>query len=316
MVAVMHLRIVSPTHRTESLLIALGTVPNVVNLVVIEGAARRPAGDLVLLDVPPESSNDVVALLRARGIDRHGSITIERRGTVLSAAADSAMAAAPGSSSEAVIWAEVEARSRAEIELTVSFVLMLVLATLIAAVGILTDSPILVIGAMVIGPEYAPVVGIALGVFRRSRDHATTAARTLLVGMSFGVVAPLLFALVVRAVDGTPATYADGTRSLTRFITHPDGWSVVVAVLAGLAGTISLTQARPSALVGVFISVTTIPAAANIGVAAAYGRGGEVVGALTQLALNLALIVTAGVATFTVERWVDRRVHRRRRPLP
>lgn len=312
----MHVRIVSPAHRTESLLVALATVPNVVNLVVIEGAARQPVGDVVLLDVPPELANDVVALLRARGIDRQGSITIERHGTVLSTAADSAMAAAPGSSSEAVIWAEVEARSRGEIELTVSFVLMLVLATLIAAVGILTDSPILVIGAMVIGPEYGPVVGVALGVFRRNRDHATTAARTLLVGMAFGVIAPFLFALGVRAVGGTPALYASGARPLTQFISHPDGWSVVVAILAGLAGTISLTQARPSALVGVFISVTTIPAAANIGVAAAYGRGDEAWGALSQLALNLALIVTAGAVTFAVERWVDRRMHRRRRPLP
>ena len=312
----LHVRVVSPAHRTEAVLVALGTVPHVVNLVVIPGAARRPVGDVVMLDVPPELANEVVALLRARGVDREGSISIERHGTVLSTAADAAAAAAPGSSSEAVIWAEVEARSRDEIELTVSFVLMLVLATLIAAVGILTDSPILVIGAMVIGPEYGPLVGVALGLFRRNRRHATTAVRTLVAGFAGGVAASLLFSLGVRAFDAAPALYESGARPLTQFISHPDGWSVVVAILAGLAGTISLTQARPSALVGVFISVTTIPAAANIGVAAAFGRGSEAVGASLQLLVNLVLIVVAGAITFTVERWVDRRFHRRRRPLP
>lgn len=312
----LHVRIVTPSARTEAVLVALGSVPHVINLIVLTGAARQPKGDVVMLDVPPELANEVVRVLRARGIDRDGSITIQRHGTVLSAAAVDAAAAAPGSSSEAVIWSEVEARSREEIELTVSFVLMLVLATLIAAVGILTDSPILVIGAMVIGPEYGPLIGVALGLFRRNRDHALTSLRTLVVGFAGGIGAALAFCAVVRAVGAEPDAYVAGARPLTQFISHPDGWSVVVAILAGLAGTISLTQARPSALVGVFISVTTIPAAANIGVAAVFGRGDEAVGALLQLLVNLALIVVAGAATFAVERWADHRFHRRTRPLP
>jgi uncharacterized hydrophobic protein (TIGR00271 family) len=313
---VLHVRIVMPSGRTEPVLIALGAVPHIVNLIVLPGAARQPDGDVVMLDVPPELANEVVRVLRARGVDRDGSITIQRHGTVLSNAAVDAAAAAPGSSSEAVIWAEVEARSRDEIELTVSFVLMMVLATLIASVGILTDSSVLVIGAMVIGPEYGPLVGVALGVFRRNRTHALTAARTLLVGFAGGIGAALAFGAAVRAVGAEPDAYVAGVRPLTQFISHPDGWSVVVAILAGLAGTISLTQARPSALVGVFISVTTIPAAANVGVATVFGRGDEALGALSQLFANLALIVVAGAVTFVVERWADRRFHRRRRPLP
>jgi uncharacterized hydrophobic protein (TIGR00271 family) len=312
----MHLRVISPVDRTEAVLTALAAVPNVVNLVVIDGAARNPTGDVVMLDVPNELANHVIAVLRARGIDRVGSITVERSGTMLSAAATRATADAPGASSEAVVWSEVEARSRDDVELTVSFVLMLVLATLIAAVGILTDSPILVIGAMVIGPEYGPLIGVALGLFRRRRQHAVTALRTLTIGLVCGVGMATSFTAIVRLLDGTPAAYEAGARPLTQFISHPDWWSVLVALLAGLAGTISLTQARPSALVGVFISVTTIPAAANIGVAAAHGRGSEAWGAVGQLGLNLALIVLAASIAFLVEDRVGRRMGRRRRLLP
>ena len=67
-----------------------------------------------------------------------------------------------------------------------------------------------------------------------------------------------------------------------------------VAVLAGVVGMLSLTTPKSSALVGVLISVTTIPAAANIGVAAAYDDWDDVRGAALQLGVNLAGIFIAG----------------------
>lgn len=240
----LHVRVVTPADRTQSLITALGTVPNVVNLIVLPGAARQPVGDVLMVDVPNEVANEVIALLRARGADRHGSISIERSATMLSAAGTTAAANAPGASTEAVVWSEVEARSRDDSELTVSLVLMLVLAVLIATVGILTDSVVLIIGAMVIGPEYGPLVGVALGLFRRNARHAGTALRSLIVAFVCGLLAAFAFAAVVRAVGATPDPYEAGVRPLTQFISNPDGWSVVVALLAGLAGTISLTQAK------------------------------------------------------------------------
>ena len=85
-----------------------------------------------------------------------------------------------------------------------------------------------------------------------------------------------------------------GTHSETIFISDANRYSVVVALLAGVAGMISLTTAKAGALIGVLISVTTIPAAGNIGLAAAYGDWGEFRGASAQLAINLVCIVGAG----------------------
>jgi uncharacterized membrane protein len=98
-----------------------------------------------------------------------------------------------------------------------------------------------------------------------------------------------------------PEGYHLGDRQLTSFIAHPDGMAVVVALLAGVVGMLSLTEARGGALIGVLVSVTTIPAVANVGVATAYGEWSEVGGAALQLVLNVTALVIAGVVTLAVQ---------------
>jgi uncharacterized hydrophobic protein (TIGR00271 family) len=107
--------------------------------------------------------------------------------------------------------------------------------------------------------------------------------------------------LSFRATGLGPDSYDLTDRQLTAFISHPDGMAVVVAVLAGIVGMLSLTEGRSGALVGVLVSVTTIPAVANVGVATAYGEWAEVGGAALQLTLNLVGLTVAGVATLAVQ---------------
>ncbi len=114
---------------------------------------------------------------------------------------------------------------------------------------------------------------------------------------------------MIRAVGLTPDDFSAEIHPLTQFISHPDAFSLIVAMFAGCAGVLSLTSAKSGALVGVLISVTTIPAAANIGVAAAYGQWNEWRGAMAQLGVNLLGIFLAGIATL----WVQRRIYMRRR---
>jgi uncharacterized membrane protein len=91
-------------------------------------------------------------------------------------------------------------------------------------------------------------------------------------------------------------------------ISKPDLYSVIVAVIAGAVGVISILQARASALIGVFISVTTIPAAADMGVSAAFGRWEETAGATEQLLLNVVILLVVGVAALVLQRrfWAGR----------
>ena len=116
--------------------------------------------------------------------------------------------------------------------------------------------------------------------------------------------------LVFEATDRIPEDFEPTDHPLTSFIANPDFFSFFVAYVAGIAGVLALTSAKSGALVGVLISVTTIPAAANMGVAGALGEWGEAGGAALQLIVNLVAIVLAGVTTLFLQRryYVGRRV--------
>ena len=304
-----HLRLVVPPHEVEPILQLLERTDAVINVIHLPGAARKPSGDVVLCDVAREEGSYVLTQLRDTGLESTGSIAVETIDTALSDAARDAERAAPGSSSDAVIWEEVEARTSESAELSLSFLAFMVIATMIAGVGILTDSLILIIGAMVVGPEFGPLAGICVAAVQRRLDLAQRSFIALAVGFPLAIVATLVGTLLVRAVDLGPEKLHSGDRAVTLFISDPDAFTVIVAVLAGVAGVLSLTSAKSGALIGVLISVTTIPAAANVGAATAYGDWNELGGAAAQLGINLAAIILAGVATLTLQRLsYDRRV--------
>jgi len=130
------------------------------------------------------------------------------------------------------------------------------------------------------------------------------------------VAITVLATLALEAGDLIPEGFSTAEHPFTDFISDPDFFSFLVAYIAGTAGVLSLTSAKSGALIGVLISVTTIPAAANVGVAGALGDGGEATGAAAQLALNLGAIVLAGVVTLFIQRrwYVARRVRHLRDP--
>jgi uncharacterized membrane protein len=106
-----------------------------------------------------------------------------------------------------------------------------------------------------------------------------------------------------------PATFTEEDHGFSEVISNPDAFSFFVAACAGIAGILSLTTAKSGALTGVLISVTTIPAAANVGVAAAYEDWPAMGGSLLQLGINLSVLCAAAVGTLLVQRRV---FHRRR----
>ena len=304
-----HLRIVAPDDCSERVLELLRASPGAVNVIHLPGAATKPEGDVILCDVAREDASVILADLREYGVHERGSIAIEDIDAHLSRAAHKAEEAALGLPSDAVVWEEVEARTSESTELSVSFLAFMVLATQIAAIGILIDSQILIIGAMVVGPEFGPLAGLCVALVSGRGELARRSAAALVVGFPVAIAAALALTAVLKATGVADAVLDGEERNLTAFISHPDAYSAIVAYLAGTAGVLSLSTAKSGALVGVLISVTTIPAAGNVGVAAAYGDWDEMGGALQQLGLNLTAIVLAGIATL----WLQRRWYIKRR---
>jgi uncharacterized hydrophobic protein (TIGR00271 family) len=297
-----HLRIVVPGKRSAAVLELLDGMGSACNLVFLEGVARKPVGDVILCDVAREDASVIVSDLRELEVDVEGSIAIEEIDSQISQAADRAERHAEGAVADAVVWEEVESRTSEDTELSGVFLAFIALACLIASVGIFLDSPILIVGAMIVGPEFGPIAAFCVAIVQRRRASAQRSFIALAVGFPVGITAAWLFTLFADAVGLISERFVLADHPLTEFISHPDGLSFVVAIFAGIAGMLSLTSAKSGALIGVLVSVTTIPAAANIGVAAALADWSMWRGAMAQLAVNLAAIILAGVVTLFIQR--------------
>ncbi|MGI5481207.1 DUF389 domain-containing protein [Streptomyces lavendofoliae] len=310
----LHLRLIVPADRTEEVVGTIEKTVGTTHLVVVPGAARDPAGDLVLCDVAREAGDGLISGLCALGLDRSGSIAVEDIGLSLSERAEKAEEDAPGEGADAVLWEQLQDATHEESTLSVTYVAFLTLATMIAACGVVLDNAILIVGAMAVGPEFGPLAGICTALVQRRPRLAVRSLVALLVGFAAAMALTVLFGLAMDAAGLFSESMLHGERPNTGFIYAPDWFSFVVGLLAGAAGTLSLTSAKSGALVGVAISVTTVPAAANAAVALGYGDLDQTKGSVEQLLLNLLAIVIAGTLTLLAQKffWARQRGATRR----
>jgi uncharacterized hydrophobic protein (TIGR00271 family) len=303
---VIHLRLILPHDAFDDVVAYLREDERVTHVLVWPGAALDPPGDAVSCDVAREAASDVIATLKDLGLAGAGAIAIEEVAATSSRSAARAEAAAPGAGEDGIVWDVVLARARADAETSWAYYAFLCLATTIAAIAVLTDSPILVVGAMVVGPEFGPIAAICVGIVLGRARLALDAARLLLLGFAVAIAVTGGLVLVAEAAGWIEGADLARPRPSTGFIWAPDRWSFVVALLAGAAGVLSLTAGRSSALVGVFISVTTVPAAGNLALAIALRVPDEISGAALQLGVNLSGMVLSGTVLLTVQRLLTR----------
>jgi hypothetical protein len=239
-----HLRVISPSDLTERTVSLLAGDPGVLNLVVLPGRARNPDGDAIECDVLSGTANTVLPSLRRLQVDRRGSIVIEPVELAISGRVTDVETQQLGALANAPVWEEVEARIRADGTYSPSFYLFLIIAGIIGAVGILTNSQILIVAAMVLGPEYGAITSIALGLDRHSGKAVRDGLAALTAGFLLAIVAAFAFALLVRVLGLEPTAFRLGIRPVTNLIDTPNIYSLVVAVLAGIVGIVSLAQHR------------------------------------------------------------------------
>jgi uncharacterized hydrophobic protein (TIGR00271 family) len=314
---VLYLRVIAPTELREPVIDVLTANPGVTHIVFHRDAAIEPRGDEITADIARESANDVIDGLKALGVKERGAITLDVIDTVLSARAYRAEDIAEGDPADAVVWDELASRTREESTLNVTYLMFLCLACLIAAVGVVNDSPVTVVGAMVVGPEFGPLAALAVALVRRRMYLSRRAAAALLVGFP---VAMLVTALGVLAGEAVGWISFGSTHELSEVdfifqIFQVGPLSFVVALFAGAAGMLSLVSAKSAALVGVFISVTTVPAAGFAVVAATVGDWAVAAQSAAQLAVNLVGIVLAGVLVLWLRQLVDHRQQAGARPV-
>jgi uncharacterized hydrophobic protein (TIGR00271 family) len=298
-----HVRLTLPGDLTPEVRKLLLGHDCVTNVTFHEGASLEPVGDLLEGDVAKEQAGDLLEDLLALGVGRRGGIVLTTPSGTPFAAAERLEATAPGHPDDAVIWESVEAQAAAGSVPTVSFHIFLVLAVALASIAVITDSAVLVVGAMVVGPEFSAVAAASAGIVLRRPRLVWSSLRLLVLSFTVCIAVVSVLALVARVTGLVDASDVTSPRPNTGFIWHPDIWSFIVALLAGAAGALALAIEKTATMVGVFISVTTVPAAGNLALGLAVWETGEILGSLEQLGANIAGMIVSGTLLLAFMRW-------------
>ena len=170
-----------------------------------------------------------------------------------------------------------------------AYLVMVLLSSFVAAIGLLRDNVAVVIGAMVIAPLLGPNVSLALAATLGDPDLAKRAIKTLLAGvaLAFAISIGLGFGLDVDPM---------GNEIVSR--TSVDFIDLALALAAGVAGAMSFNQGTSSALIGVMVAVALLPPLATCGMLLGSGYTSQALGAFLLFAANTICVNLAGVITF------------------
>jgi Domain of unknown function (DUF389) len=207
---------------------------------------------------------------------------------------------------ESTVWAEVTGRAGENAQIALVYSLYMVAAGVVAGVGVMTGSSILVVGAMALSPDLLPISAAAVGLVDRRWPLAARAFVTLAIGLGIVALAAAATTALLRLSGRIERNLELADTVLGPSLTQIGPGSVFVALAAGMAGMLAYETASGAA-VGVAISVTTIPAAAYFGDSLALPGNG--LGALSVLGMNVLCIELAAALTLLVQRW--RRARRR-----
>lgn len=301
----LHLRVVSPSERSGEVVQILVAEPGATNVTLACGGSVDPPGDVIEADLARASVNAAISALSALDLVRTGSISFASSGTMLSSAGERADAAAPTPADRVVVWAQLLGQAREGARFTPTFLAFLTIAILLSAVGVTTASPLTLVGAMVVGPEFRPLAALSVGLVRRDPRLVRASVRTLAISFTAAMAITVLATLVWVRLGWIGVGNVESAHAFD-FIYQVGPFSLVVALLAGVAGMLAVVTSSSAVLVGVFISVTTVPAAGLAAVAAFAGKWHAALSSLVQLGVNLIGIVVAGVAVLLLLQLADR----------
>jgi uncharacterized hydrophobic protein (TIGR00271 family) len=210
-----------------------------------------------------------------------------------------------GSEDTSLIWADVVGLAGSNSRIVGRYLALMAVAGVIACYGVVDSNPLLVVGAMAVSPDLLPITATAVGLVGRSLRLSARALFTLAIGMAVVSLFAAVFAFAQNELSLLPSAFnIDAT--VLHGLVHVDDETIAVAFVAGIAGTLSF-ETRASSGVGVAISVTTVPAAAYLGIAVGLGEASKALGALGVLSTNVALMVTGAALTLSLQRARARR---------
>lgn len=295
--------ILVPQDRRASLLERLERTDGVAMILVHEGAAHRPAGDLVVIQGTNQAAEAATRIAIDLGLLERGTMSLSEPVGLVAGGRRREIASDVNDSS----WEEIDTLLRRDTNPSHNYLLMMTLAGAVAGSALFTDTLHIVIGAMLIAPGFEPLVRIGAGLSAGLWDSARKGVLSTLVGyLCLAIGAAIGMALTAWADPTSPI--GDLTdREWIRYWTEIKWTSVVVAILAGLSGGIVVNSHQTVFATGVMVALALIPAMAIVGMGVGAGQFGTALEGLARWAVDATCVVLASLLVFGTKRMLIRR---------
>lgn len=292
-----------PADRASLLVEELSTFDGTLTLSQQRQASVRPPGDVVTVEVLDRSVSTLFGVLSRYGAGKDDgvSVTTSEPTGMVSASSSAALADDPASSS----LEEVETMLEREASIGANKAMAMAAAGAVAAVGILTNSVHLVIGAMVIAPGFEPFLKVALRVTGRGRSFRHGFI-DIAVGWCVLAVGAAATTLVLRWLGVSLGSQSGGylaQGALESYWRELTASATVVTVVGAAAGAILVMANRPVLTAGVMIALALVPGAALIGIAMAEADLSLAVDGAVRWAHDAVIVTVVGATVFAFYRF-------------
>jgi uncharacterized hydrophobic protein (TIGR00341 family) len=280
-----------------------------VDYVLTDETSGRDYAAIAYIPLPINAVEPILDELRDVGIDeRTHTVVIEAQTVVSRDFEELQERFAEDESQDRIAREELTPAARDLVPSLRTYLVMTVVSAVIATAGLLLDSPAVVVGSMVIAPLIGPAMATSVGTVVVDDEMFARGVKLQILGLVLSVASAAAFGYVVRTFALVPPFIEVTAIGQVRQRLYPDFLSLVVALGAGVAGSLSLTAGVSSALVGVMIAVALIPPAATVGIGIAWGKpmvslGSSVLVLVNLLSINLAALLVLRQAGYRPTNW-------------
>lgn len=178
--------------------------------------------------------------------------------------------------------------------ISVDFLLLILLSSVVAGIGLIHSDVAVIIGAMVIAPLLGPNLALAFGAALGDKPLIFKAVKTNIVGLGFTLLITIAAGLFIA-----PETVLQSVEMLNR--TNVGFASIILALASGAAAVLSLTMGVSSALVGVMVAVALMPPAVTLGITLGTGQLDLAYGTFLLLSTNVVCVNLAAQTIFRIK---------------
>jgi uncharacterized membrane protein len=292
------LDITVPSGATDRLIAELKDLAGVISISVNRGISVKPPGDVISAAVLNDEVDAVLSLVEQA--EEHGAISVST--SSLDSLTDRDNQDVVRSDVDEASWEEAETALRRHTRLTANFFLATTAGAIIVTSGLTASSGVTeataLVAAAIIAPVFEPLARIGLGVVNRQTHAVTHGIYSAVLGYVTLIVVSLLTMLALRAGGHG---FVDEFRhsSTVHEVEYPPLTNLIISAAGAVAGVLMISAGRFTQLAGPLVALQLLPATACVGVALELGDGGIAARSLGRLAIDVGMVLLAGLIVFT-----------------